>query len=63
MAGAIRLVRSVGRALLVACALYGTTATVLDLDTAFRHYVADRWGSEQGLPQLSVLSITQDTTG
>ena len=35
----------------------------LDPDKAFRHYVADRWGIEQGLPQLSVLSITQDTTG
>lgn len=35
----------------------------LDPDKAFRHYVVDQWGIEDGLPQLSVLSITQDTTG
>lgn len=58
-----RLVRTAGRAILVACALYGASASALDPDKAFRHYVADRWGIEQGLPQLSVLSITQDTTG
>lgn len=44
--------------LLAACG-----AHALDPDKAFRNYVHDRWSIEDGLPQLSVLSITQDATG
>ncbi len=43
--------------------LYSLAATALDPDRAFRNYVIDRWSIENGLPQLSVLSITQDATG
>ncbi|MEZ5469102.1 MAG: diguanylate cyclase [Lysobacterales bacterium] len=43
--------------------LLAFNAHALDPDKAFRHYVIDQWGIEDGLPQLSVLSITQDTTG
>ena len=38
-------------------------AHALDPDKPFRHYVFDRWSIEDGLPQLSVLAITQDATG
>ena len=43
--------------------LHGAIAAALDPDKSFRHYVLDRWGIEEGLPQLSVLAITQDATG
>lgn len=43
--------------------LHALLAPALDPDKPFRHYVLDRWGIEEGLPQLSVLSITQDATG
>lgn len=35
----------------------------LDPQVTFRNYRLDRWGVEDGLPQLSVLSITQDRYG
>jgi diguanylate cyclase (GGDEF)-like protein len=43
--------------------LHGLIGHALAPDKPFRHYVADRWGIEDGLPQLSVLSVTQDATG
>ena len=38
-------------------------AAALDPDKPFRDYVTDNWGVEQGLPQISVLAITQDPAG
>ena len=38
-------------------------AVALDPKTAFRDYAIDNWGVDSGLPQVSVLSITQDHTG
>ena len=38
-------------------------ATALDPHKPFRDYVTDNWGVEQGLPQISVLAITQDEAG
>ncbi len=49
--------------LAIAALLQSLTALALDPDKPFRHYVFDHWGIEEGLPQLSVLSITQDATG
>ncbi len=43
--------------------LQAMNAFALDPDKPFRHYVFDRWSIEDGLPQLSVLAITQDATG
>ncbi|MCR6685418.1 diguanylate cyclase [Pseudoxanthomonas sp.] len=49
--------------LLAALAGLAPGAHALDADKPFRDYVADSWGVEQGLPQISVLSITQDPAG
>ena len=38
-------------------------AAALDPAKPFRDYVTDNWGVEQGLPQISVLAITQDEAG
>ena len=38
-------------------------ARALEPDKAFRHYVSDGWSIEQGLPQISVLSLAQDRIG
>ncbi|KAF1696780.1 GGDEF domain-containing protein [Pseudoxanthomonas daejeonensis] len=38
-------------------------AGALQPDKPFRDYVGDTWGVEHGLPQISVLSITQDLEG
>jgi diguanylate cyclase (GGDEF)-like protein len=38
-------------------------ASALQPDKAFPDYVADTWGVEHGLPQISVLAITQDRDG
>ena len=35
----------------------------LQPDKRFSDYVGDTWGIEHGLPQVSVLSITQDRDG
>lgn len=35
----------------------------LDTGKPFRDYVTDTWGVDQGLPQISVLAITQDPAG
>ena len=47
----------------LALLLQALSAYALDPDKPFRHYVFDRWSIEDGLPQLSVLAITQDATG
>ncbi|WP_372015555.1 ligand-binding sensor domain-containing diguanylate cyclase [Pseudoxanthomonas sp. 10H] len=39
------------------------TASALPPDKAFGDYVADTWGVEHGLPQVSVLAIAQDRDG
>jgi diguanylate cyclase (GGDEF)-like protein len=50
--------------LLVLCSvLCGTPAFALDPAARFHDYVLDNWNIESGLPQISVLSITQDGTG
>lgn len=38
-------------------------AHALDAGERFHDYVRDNWNSENGLPQVSVLTITQDGTG
>lgn len=38
-------------------------ARALDPDKAFHHYVRDTWSIEQGLPQVTVTTITQDRLG
>lgn len=38
-------------------------AQALETSKPFRDYVADSWGVEQGLPQITVLAITQDANG
>ncbi len=45
---------------LLACA---STAHALQPDKAFGHYVLDTWSIEDGLPQISALSLAQDQTG
>lgn len=55
----LRLVSSVWVWLL----LLAHPACALDPEKSFRHYVFDRWSIEDGMPQLSVLSMAQDSTG
>src|ERR1700709_1069816 len=38
-------------------------ALALDPQSRFPDYVRDNWNIESGLPQISALSITQDSTG
>ena len=38
-------------------------ASALDPDKAFHHYVRNNWSIEQGLPQISALSLAQDRQG
>ena len=45
------------------CCLLSMPVWALDPDKPFRQYIHDRWSIEDGLPQLSVLAITQDATG
>ena len=45
------------------CCLLSLPVWALDPDKPFRQYIHDRWSIEDGLPQLSVLAITQDATG
>ena len=35
----------------------------LEPDKAFHHYVRDTWSIQEGLPQISALSIAQDRDG
>ena len=44
-------------------AVTAPAAHALVQDKPYRDYVADSWGVEQGLPQVSVLAITQDAAG
>ena len=53
----------VARCLLLLTMLWSTGAFALDPAARFHDYVVDNWNIESGLPQISVLSITQDGTG
>jgi len=44
-------------------ALWYGMALALDPGARFHDYVLDNWNIESGLPQISVISITQDGTG
>jgi diguanylate cyclase (GGDEF)-like protein len=48
---------------LVAGFLCSNSAEALDPQVTFRNYRLDRWSVEDGLPQQSVLAITQDRDG
>ncbi len=43
--------------------LWASTTLALDPDAKFRDYAVDNWSVDDGLPQVSVLSITQDPIG
>ena len=43
--------------------LWAGAAPALDPGARFHDYVLDNWNIESGLPQISVISITQDGTG
>jgi ligand-binding sensor domain-containing protein len=43
--------------------LFAAPAHALDPEERFHDYVRDNWSVENGLPQVSVLTITQDSTG
>lgn len=43
--------------------LLALPVSALERDKAFSDYVVKTWGVEQGLPQISVLAITQDANG
>src|SRR5512146_328439 len=43
--------------------LFAAPVLALDPDERFHDYVRDNWSVEHGLPQVSVLTITQDGTG
>jgi diguanylate cyclase (GGDEF)-like protein len=47
----------------VGALLWSAGALALDPGARFHDYVLDNWNIESGLPQISVLSITQDGTG
>jgi len=49
--------------LLALCLGLAPASPALAPDRSFSDYVSERWGVEQGLPQISVLSITQDPDG
>jgi diguanylate cyclase (GGDEF)-like protein len=52
------------RAAVAACALlWSLPLAALNPQQRFHDYVRDNWSSENGLPQVSVLTITQDGTG
>ena len=55
--------RAVARWLLAVAAAASANAYALDPHARFHDYVRDNWNIESGLPQISVLSITQDGTG
>jgi diguanylate cyclase (GGDEF)-like protein len=50
-------------ALLALATLLATPAFALDPAVPFRDYELDRWGVENGLPQITVMSIVQDHAG
>ncbi|GMV29265.1 MAG: hypothetical protein AMXMBFR59_13900 [Rhodanobacteraceae bacterium] len=43
--------------------LWASAAPALDPHVKFHDYAVDKWTVDEGLPQVSVLSITQDATG
>ena len=43
--------------------LFAAPACAVDPLERFHDYVRDNWSVENGLPQISVLTITQDSTG
>lgn len=45
------------------CSVALSTAHALDPGKNFQDYASDTWSIEQGLPQITVLSIAQDHTG
>ena len=47
----------------VAALALSSPASALDPDKAFHHYVRNNWSIEQGLPQISALSLAQDRQG
>ncbi|GAB6196665.1 ligand-binding sensor domain-containing diguanylate cyclase [Lysobacter xanthus] len=55
--------RAVALLVLLLALLAPRPVAALAPDKAFRHYVADSWSIQQGLPQISVLSLAQDRTG
>jgi diguanylate cyclase (GGDEF)-like protein len=55
--------RAAVRCVLLLLGLSSTSALALDPAARFHDYVLDNWNIESGLPQISVLSITQDGTG
>src|SRR5579863_9418312 len=49
--------------LFAALGLVASAASALEPGKPFHDYASDTWSLEQGLPQITVLSITQDTRG
>ena len=47
--------------LLIAC--WSSPAHALDPDKALRHFVRNNWSIQQGLPQISAISVAQDRAG
>jgi ligand-binding sensor domain-containing protein len=50
-------------ALLATWLLPGTPARALAPDKAFTHYVIDTWSIQDGLPQITAITVAQDRTG
>ncbi len=50
-------------AVFAALCLTSTAASALEPGKPFHDYASDTWSLEQGLPQITVLSIAQDTQG
>ncbi|TKS53394.1 hypothetical protein E4582_00480 [Luteimonas yindakuii] len=50
-------------ALLLLCWLLPLPARALDPDKAFHHYVRNTWSVQEGLPQISAVSIAQTSDG
>src|SRR5688500_13009575 len=49
-------------AIVLSCGL-AAPASAIDPDKAFHHYVRNNWSIEQGLSQISALSLAQDRQG
>ncbi len=63
IAAGLRRTRLWACACLLAWLAPALPAAALQPDKAFGDYVGDTWGVEHGLPQISVLAITQDRDG
>jgi len=55
--------RLAGFVLTLIAALLSSEARALQPEKAFHHYVRDRWSIQDGLPQVSALTIAQDRQG